>query len=202
MNASPFLNSEEGKSTTWLHPVSGEAVITGHRKTPGEVSVTERLSSFSVVFHGSRVRRHVLLVTHTPKPILPTVCGERGCDIHAVFLNAWVGFWRSCCEKWALSCPPLPGSWASTSCWSVSWSGRRLTTVTDHRDDVLVNAFSVTLDKLAARVDRAPGHVRARDVRVRVSRSSRTAALPSWQVDTATAAVDWGQLYICNIRFL
>jgi hypothetical protein len=32
----PFLtNSEEAKSTTWLHPVSGEAVITGHRKTPG-----------------------------------------------------------------------------------------------------------------------------------------------------------------------
>lgn len=77
MNASPFLNSEEAKSTTWLHPVSGEAVITGHRKTPGEMSVTERLSSFSVVFHGSRVRRHVLLVTHTPKPILPTVCVAR-----------------------------------------------------------------------------------------------------------------------------
>uniref|UniRef100_A0A8C1IFB2 Pleckstrin homology domain containing, family A member 5 n=1 Tax=Cyprinus carpio TaxID=7962 RepID=A0A8C1IFB2_CYPCA len=32
----PFFspNSEEGKSTTWLHPVTGEAVITGHRKTP------------------------------------------------------------------------------------------------------------------------------------------------------------------------
>ncbi|KAI3367021.1 hypothetical protein L3Q82_009653, partial [Scortum barcoo] len=25
---------EEAKSTTWLHPVTGEAVITGHRKTP------------------------------------------------------------------------------------------------------------------------------------------------------------------------
>lgn len=38
---SPFLpfsstNSEEAKSTTWLHPVTGEAVITGHRKTPGK----------------------------------------------------------------------------------------------------------------------------------------------------------------------
>ncbi|XP_044041878.1 pleckstrin homology domain-containing family A member 5-like isoform X19 [Siniperca chuatsi] len=32
----PFssTNSEEAKSTTWLHPVTGEAVITGHRKTP------------------------------------------------------------------------------------------------------------------------------------------------------------------------
>lgn len=29
-------NSEEAKSTTWLHPVTGEAVITGHRKTPGK----------------------------------------------------------------------------------------------------------------------------------------------------------------------
>uniref|UniRef100_A0A3Q2GFM1 Pleckstrin homology domain containing A5 n=1 Tax=Cyprinodon variegatus TaxID=28743 RepID=A0A3Q2GFM1_CYPVA len=28
------LNSEEAQSTTWLHPESGEAVITGHRKTP------------------------------------------------------------------------------------------------------------------------------------------------------------------------
>uniref|UniRef100_A0A3B3XL48 PH domain-containing protein n=1 Tax=Poecilia mexicana TaxID=48701 RepID=A0A3B3XL48_9TELE len=28
------LNSEEAKSTTWLHPLSGEAIITGHRKTP------------------------------------------------------------------------------------------------------------------------------------------------------------------------
>lgn len=40
---SPFLpfsstNSEEAKSTTWLHPVTGEAVITGHRKTPGKQS--------------------------------------------------------------------------------------------------------------------------------------------------------------------
>uniref|UniRef100_A0A3P9M8C4 Pleckstrin homology domain containing A5 n=1 Tax=Oryzias latipes TaxID=8090 RepID=A0A3P9M8C4_ORYLA len=30
----PSLNSEEAKSTTWLHPESGEAVVTGHRKTP------------------------------------------------------------------------------------------------------------------------------------------------------------------------
>ncbi|XP_016381143.1 pleckstrin homology domain-containing family A member 5-like isoform X14 [Sinocyclocheilus rhinocerous] len=29
-----FFINEEGKSTTWLHPVTGEAVITGHRKTP------------------------------------------------------------------------------------------------------------------------------------------------------------------------
>ncbi|XP_056138260.1 pleckstrin homology domain-containing family A member 5-like isoform X1 [Lampris incognitus] len=29
-----FFVNEEAKSTTWLHPVSGEVVITGHRKTP------------------------------------------------------------------------------------------------------------------------------------------------------------------------
>ncbi|GAA6072075.1 pleckstrin homology domain-containing family A member 5 isoform X1 [Tachysurus ichikawai] len=30
-----FFINEEAKSTTWLHPVTGEAVTTGHRKTPG-----------------------------------------------------------------------------------------------------------------------------------------------------------------------
>ncbi|XP_067345867.1 pleckstrin homology domain-containing family A member 5 isoform X5 [Channa argus] len=29
-----FFINEEAKSTTWLHPVSGEAIVTGHRKTP------------------------------------------------------------------------------------------------------------------------------------------------------------------------
>ncbi|XP_026182502.1 pleckstrin homology domain-containing family A member 5-like isoform X8 [Mastacembelus armatus] len=29
-----FFINEEAKSTTWLHPVTREAVITGHRKTP------------------------------------------------------------------------------------------------------------------------------------------------------------------------
>ncbi|XP_061677862.1 pleckstrin homology domain-containing family A member 5-like isoform X1 [Syngnathoides biaculeatus] len=29
-----FFVNEEAKSTTWLHPLRGEAVITGHRKTP------------------------------------------------------------------------------------------------------------------------------------------------------------------------
>ncbi|XP_078805454.1 pleckstrin homology domain-containing family A member 5 isoform X21 [Oryzias latipes] len=29
-----FCPHEEAKSTTWLHPESGEAVVTGHRKTP------------------------------------------------------------------------------------------------------------------------------------------------------------------------
>ncbi|XP_077567742.1 pleckstrin homology domain-containing family A member 5-like isoform X12 [Stigmatopora nigra] len=29
-----FFINEEAKSTTWLHPLRGEAIITGHRKTP------------------------------------------------------------------------------------------------------------------------------------------------------------------------
>lgn len=37
-------NSEEAKSTTWLHPVTGEAVITGHRKTPGKRRLTAFIS--------------------------------------------------------------------------------------------------------------------------------------------------------------
>ncbi|KAB0385600.1 hypothetical protein FD755_000556 [Muntiacus reevesi] len=27
-----FFINEEAKSTTWLHPVTGEAVVTGHRR--------------------------------------------------------------------------------------------------------------------------------------------------------------------------
>ncbi|TRY83012.1 hypothetical protein DNTS_011392 [Danionella cerebrum] len=37
-----FFINEEAKSTTWLHPVTGEAVITGHRKTSGEGFVVWR----------------------------------------------------------------------------------------------------------------------------------------------------------------
>lgn len=57
MNAFPSLNSEEAKSTTWLHPVSGEAVITGHRKTPGKVSLDS--GQVSLLSHGWR---HALLL--------------------------------------------------------------------------------------------------------------------------------------------
>lgn len=35
----PSLNSEEAQSTTWLHPVGGDAIRTGHGKTPGKESV-------------------------------------------------------------------------------------------------------------------------------------------------------------------
>lgn len=56
MNICPSLNSEEAKSTTWLHPVSGEAVITGHRKTPGKVSPNGcQVSPLSLSSHMSAV---------------------------------------------------------------------------------------------------------------------------------------------------
>ncbi|XP_039188859.1 pleckstrin homology domain-containing family A member 5 isoform X23 [Crotalus tigris] len=29
-----FFINEEAKSTTWLHPLTGEAAITGHRRSP------------------------------------------------------------------------------------------------------------------------------------------------------------------------
>lgn len=75
MNTCRSLNSEEAKSTTWLHPVSGEAVITGHRKTPGKVS------SFSVSV--SHVRRDVLPVHMSPNRYFTHGRG----DIRAVFVT-------------------------------------------------------------------------------------------------------------------
>ncbi|XP_045893030.1 pleckstrin homology domain-containing family A member 5-like [Micropterus dolomieu] len=44
-----FFINEEAKSTTWLHPVSGEAVITGHRKTPAAFS--KNLKSLQTAEH-------------------------------------------------------------------------------------------------------------------------------------------------------
>ncbi|KAJ3612328.1 hypothetical protein NHX12_020604 [Muraenolepis orangiensis] len=41
-----FFINEEAKSTTWLHPVTGEAVITGHRKTPALVWSNNRCPVF------------------------------------------------------------------------------------------------------------------------------------------------------------
>lgn len=88
-NTFPCLNSEEAKSTTWLHPVSGEAVITGHRKTPGKVSANSTqvslLSPVSVVMCGRLA-------------ILPTR-REAGCDIRAAFNVSGL---------WAVSWAPLP----------------------------------------------------------------------------------------------
>lgn len=72
----PSLNSEEAKSTTWLHPVSGEAVITGHRKSPGKVSLNGWQVSPVTVCH---VRRHALLfLPVSPPRYFPQWVRERG----------------------------------------------------------------------------------------------------------------------------
>ena len=118
------LNSEEAKSTTWLHPISGEAVITGHRKTPGKVSPYRQVCFFfSVPLFNRRSCSPSCAVVCLPLLPLKKRCfpqRERGCDTRASFHNAWVGFRRSCCLKKCntLPCPPLcparaTSSWAS-----------------------------------------------------------------------------------------
>ena len=77
----PSLDSEEAKSTTWLHPVSGEAVITGHRKTPGKHVTPAVRSSFCCLRCVSRPAS-CIVVSFTKKP------DSSHADIHAVFLNA------------------------------------------------------------------------------------------------------------------
>ncbi|XP_076861682.1 pleckstrin homology domain-containing family A member 5 isoform X16 [Brachyhypopomus gauderio] len=52
-----FFINEEAKSTTWLHPVTGEAVITGHRKTPDLPTGWEE----GYTFEGARCFIKVLL---------------------------------------------------------------------------------------------------------------------------------------------
>ena len=80
-NVSSSLPSEEAKSTTWLHPVSGEAVITGHRKTPGEGSPNKFPPS-------SPPCRHVRLLLLLLLPAswtrhFPQCVRERDSHIHA-----------------------------------------------------------------------------------------------------------------------
>ncbi|XP_066525297.1 pleckstrin homology domain-containing family A member 5 isoform X11 [Hoplias malabaricus] len=53
-----FFINEEAKSTTWLHPVTGEAVITGHRKTPDLPTGWEE----GFTFEGARCFIKTLLV--------------------------------------------------------------------------------------------------------------------------------------------
>lgn len=52
----PFssTNSEEAKSSTWLHPGTGEAVVTGHRKTPGTRARAQRTGRLSARHGGGR----------------------------------------------------------------------------------------------------------------------------------------------------
>ncbi|XP_036003912.1 pleckstrin homology domain-containing family A member 5 isoform X20 [Fundulus heteroclitus] len=73
-----FFINEEAKSTTWMHPVSGEAVLTGHRKTPDLPTGWEEGFTFEgarcfIKYPGAFLTRALLVphfaesVTITPK---------------------------------------------------------------------------------------------------------------------------------------
>ncbi|XP_072509693.1 pleckstrin homology domain-containing family A member 5 isoform X14 [Notamacropus eugenii] len=55
-----FFINEEAKSTTWLHPVTGEAVVTGHRRqspdlpTGWEEAYTFEGARYYINFSGSK----------------------------------------------------------------------------------------------------------------------------------------------------
>ncbi|XP_044041879.1 pleckstrin homology domain-containing family A member 5-like isoform X20 [Siniperca chuatsi] len=57
-----FFINEEAKSTTWLHPVTGEAVITGHRKTPDLPTGWEE----GYTFEGARCFIKIVELTEEP----------------------------------------------------------------------------------------------------------------------------------------
>ncbi|KAF7651494.1 hypothetical protein LDENG_00110310 [Lucifuga dentata] len=58
-----FFINEEAKSSTWLHPVTGDAVITGHRKTPDLPTGWEEGYTFEGArcFINVNVSQHALL---------------------------------------------------------------------------------------------------------------------------------------------
>uniref|UniRef100_A0A667ZC66 Pleckstrin homology domain containing A5 n=1 Tax=Myripristis murdjan TaxID=586833 RepID=A0A667ZC66_9TELE len=63
-----FFVNEEAKSTTWLHPVSGEAVITGHRKTPDLPTGWEE----GYTFEGARYHEYDKVTCKHPVSGLPS----------------------------------------------------------------------------------------------------------------------------------
>uniref|UniRef100_A0A669C702 Pleckstrin homology domain containing, family A member 5 n=1 Tax=Oreochromis niloticus TaxID=8128 RepID=A0A669C702_ORENI len=67
-----FFINEEAKSTTWLHPVTGEAVITGHRKTPDLPTGWEE----GYTFEGARcfINHNERKVTFSLHSVHPNVC--------------------------------------------------------------------------------------------------------------------------------
>ncbi|KAJ8269113.1 hypothetical protein COCON_G00117200, partial [Conger conger] len=72
-----FFINEEAKSTTWLHPVTGEAVITGHRKTPDLPTGWEE----GYTFEGARcfIKLNSALppiLKHRPRLSLAPSCSE------------------------------------------------------------------------------------------------------------------------------
>ncbi|XP_031962069.1 pleckstrin homology domain-containing family A member 5-like [Corvus kubaryi] len=67
-----FFINEEAKSTTWLHPLTGEAVITGHRRSADLPTGWEE----AYTFEGARY-----YVNHVkPSCWIPAMCPVRELD--------------------------------------------------------------------------------------------------------------------------
>ncbi|XP_075459106.1 pleckstrin homology domain-containing family A member 5 isoform X21 [Ascaphus truei] len=76
-----FFINEEAKSTTWLHPVTGEAVVTGHRKTPDLPTGWEE----GYTFEGARYYIKFKIPWRTSVNSLP-MKWEKSFYIHSVLL--------------------------------------------------------------------------------------------------------------------
>ncbi|XP_065813150.1 pleckstrin homology domain-containing family A member 5 isoform X6 [Labrus bergylta] len=90
-----FFINEEAKSTTWLHPVSGEAVITGHRNTPDLPTGWEE----GYTFEGARC-----FINHNERKVtckhpVSSLPSQDNCifvvNEHAVSSNSWLSFTKS-----------------------------------------------------------------------------------------------------------
>ena len=110
LSLSLSLNSEEAKSTTWLHPISGEAVITGHRKTPGKVSPRCRQVFFLCrCLTAALVRRHVQLFVSPPSPKTDVSHSGREAvtPVPRFITHEWAFVARAVKKCKTPSCPPL-----------------------------------------------------------------------------------------------
>ncbi|XP_064140598.1 pleckstrin homology domain-containing family A member 5 isoform X24 [Loxodonta africana] len=60
-----FFINEEAKSTTWLHPVTGEAVVTGHRRQSTDLPTGWEEA---YTFEGARYYIKLAVRTHSVAP--------------------------------------------------------------------------------------------------------------------------------------
>ncbi|KAM6437387.1 pleckstrin homology domain-containing family A member 5 isoform 27-T28 [Liasis olivaceus] len=67
-----FFINEEAKSTTWLHPLTGEAVITGHRRSPDLPTGWEE----AYTFEGARYYINFLVDFACRKPAVKVADGD------------------------------------------------------------------------------------------------------------------------------
>ncbi|XP_029334654.1 pleckstrin homology domain-containing family A member 5 isoform X12 [Mus caroli] len=78
-----FFINEEAKSTTWLHPVTGEAVVTGHRRqstdlpTGWEEAYTFEGARYYINAGSAAYGEHEELLGKRYNPPLPLAIGWR-----------------------------------------------------------------------------------------------------------------------------